>query len=86
MDKYISDIVQVYLSIFYFLIMQSNELIFGSDAYLLRTCTRYAERSKTRAERPSLFNQPLLQLQTSVRNSNKNIAIPKTRISYLPLS
>ena len=27
MDKYISDIVQVYLSIFYFLIMQSNELI-----------------------------------------------------------
>lgn len=34
MDKYITDIVQVYLSIFYFLIMQSNELIFGSDAYL----------------------------------------------------
>ena len=34
MDKYISDIVQVYLSIFYFLIMLSNELIFGSDAYL----------------------------------------------------
>ena len=27
MDKYISDIVQVYLSIFYFLIMQPNELI-----------------------------------------------------------
>ena len=30
MDKYISDIVQVYLSIFYFLIMLSNELISGT--------------------------------------------------------
>lgn len=30
MDKYITDIVQVYLSIFYFLIMLSNELISGT--------------------------------------------------------
>lgn len=30
MDKYIPDIVQVYLSIFYFLIMMSNELISGT--------------------------------------------------------
>ena len=29
MDKYITDVVQVYLSIFYFLIMLSNELISG---------------------------------------------------------
>ncbi len=35
MDKYISDIVQVYLSIFYFLIMQSNELISGT---VLKKC------------------------------------------------
>ena len=30
MDKYITDAVQVYLSTFYFLIMQSNELISGT--------------------------------------------------------
>ena len=30
MDKYITDVVQVYLSIFYFFIMQSNELISGT--------------------------------------------------------
>lgn len=30
MDKYITDIVQVYLSIFYFLIMLSNGLISGT--------------------------------------------------------
>ena len=30
MDKYITDVVQVYLSIFYFLIMLSNELISGT--------------------------------------------------------
>lgn len=30
MDKYITDIVQVYLSILYFLIMLSNELISGT--------------------------------------------------------
>ena len=30
MDKYIPDVVQVYLSIFYFLIMLSNELISGT--------------------------------------------------------
>lgn len=59
MDKYITDIVQVYLSIFYFLIMLSNELISGTvlkSVYAHILLSLYLKSIKETMEYTDFFN------------------------------